>query len=219
MKTKLITLLGLMAWHIIPLNAQIESKPNQELIQRLEEIHNSDQESRDELMTVLEQKGRDSDEFKAINKKVSQIDSVNTSEITQILDQNGWLGESTIGKQGNITLFLIIQHANLQTQKKYIPMLEDAVKSGNAKPIFLAMLQDRIAMLDGEKQIYGSQLNTNKETDQLYVHPILNPENVDKRRAEVGLGKLSDYLAMFGVKWDIEEHKRLVIEFEKSNDK
>ncbi len=43
----------------------------------------------------------------------------------------------------------------------------------------------------------------NKESQQNYV----DPENVDKRRAEVGLGPLSEYVGHWDMTWDIEKHK------------
>ncbi|WP_282040978.1 DUF6624 domain-containing protein [Winogradskyella flava] len=193
----------------IAITVSAQSKLDVELVKKLEEIQRSDQENREKLIDILEKEGKDSKKFKELNKKIKVIDSSNMVQVAKILDERGWLGEDVVGKQGNITLFLVVQHANLETQKKYLPMLKDAVKKGNAKPSFLAMLTDRVAMLDGKKQIYGSQLNTNEKTGELYVHPIEDPDNVDKRRAEVGLGKLSDYLAMYGLKWDISEHKKL----------
>jgi len=206
MKIKILVAIALAIFSF-SINAQ--SKLDNKLIKQLGVIQKSDQENREKLIDILEKDGKDSQVFKELNKKIKVIDSSNMVQVAKILDNRGWLGEDVIGKQGNVTLFLVVQHANLETQKKYLPMLKDAVKNGNAKPSFLAMLEDRVAMLDGKKQIYGSQVDTNKETGELYVHPIIDPDNVDKRRAEVGLGKLSDYLTMFGIKWDLERHKKL----------
>ncbi len=193
----------------IAITVSAQSKLDAELVKKLEEIQRSDQENREKLIDILEKEGKDSKKFKELNKKIKVIDSSNMVQVAKILDERGWLGEDVVGQQGNVTLFLVVQHANLETQKKYLPMLRDAVEKGNAKPSFLAMLEDRVAMLDGKKQIYGSQIQTNEKTGALYVHPIADPDNVDERRAKVGLGKLSDYLAMFGLKWDLEEHKKL----------
>lgn len=100
------------------------------------------------------------------------------------------------------------QHSNVETQLKYLPMLRDAVKKGNANAGDLALLEDRVALRQNKKQIYGSQIGWNKETEQYYVFPIVNPEKVDERRAGVGLRPLSKYLDHWDLNWDIEEHKK-----------
>jgi len=178
------------------------------IIEKIESIQDADRSSREKLIKLLETKGRESKEFIEQNKIVHQLDSVNTVYISNFLDKYGWLGSNIIGKKANITLFLVVQHSDFQTQQKYLPMLKDAVQMGNALPSNMAMLEDRVLMLDGKKQIYGSQLALDKTTGEYYVHPIEDPENVDNRRAKVGLQKISDYLSYWNIKWDIEKHKK-----------
>lgn len=206
-----ILLLGTMAV------AQEAPTLDSELVAVLKEILNEDQQSRELLMNIMEQKGKDSQEFKAQTKRVSFLDSLHSMVITDLLDDKGWLGPDVIGEEGNTTLFLVLQHTDLKTQKKYLPMLEEAVLGGNAEPSFAAMLTDRIAVLEGKKQWYGSQLNTNEATGDFFVYPIKDPETVDQRRAAVGLGTLEKYLAMFGLQWDLEAHKAQVADFDNKN--
>lgn len=92
--------------------------------------------------------------------------------------------------------------------------MREAVKKGNASPSSLALLEDRVALGQGERQIYGSQIYTDKETKEKYVAPLIDPENVDKRRAEVGLGKLADYTNHFGFNWDIKKHIERTAKYE-----
>ena len=46
------------------------------------------------------------------------------------------------------------------------------------------------------------------------MSPLIDPDNVDKRRAEVGLGKLQDYISDFGMTWNVEEYKKKLPELE-----
>lgn len=119
-----------------------------------------------------------------------------------------------IGNQGNLTLFLVIQHADLETQEEYLPMMREAVKNGNASSRNLALLEDRVALGKGEKQIYGSQVNRDQETGEYYVLPLIDPDNVDKRRADVGLGPIQDYISFWGMTWDVEDYKKKLPEIE-----
>ena len=89
--------------------------------------------------------------------------SENLEIVKEILDQHGWLGKDIVGHYGNRALFLSIQHSDLETQITYLPMMREAVKNGNAEPANLALLEDRVAVRQGRKQIYGTQLEYDKE--------------------------------------------------------
>jgi hypothetical protein len=132
-------------------------------------------------------------------------DSLNLPKVMDILDKHGWVGPAVVGQQGNITLFLVIQHADLKTQLKYLPMLREAVRKGDAQPSHLAMLEDRVALRQGKKQIYGSQVARDNTTGKYYVENLADPKNVDKRRAAVGLPPLAEYLKHWGIEWKVEE--------------
>ena len=152
--------------------------------------------------------------MKTLWKNIAEKDSVNLIKIKKILDERGWLGEDVIGKKGNWTLFGVIQHSDIETQLKYLPMMRDAVKKGNASARSLALLEDRVALRQGKRQIYGSQIHTDKDTKEKYVAPLIDPENVDIRRSEVGLGTLSDYVSRWNITWDVEKHKERTIKIE-----
>lgn len=92
--------------------------------------------------------------------------------------------------------------------------MREAVKNGNANGADLALLEDRVALRTGKKQIYGSQIWRDPETGKFHVMPLDDPDNVDERRAAVGLGKLQDYISIWGVKWDAEEYKKELPEIE-----
>ncbi len=142
-------------------------------------------------------------------------DSLNLQKIVKILDEKGWVGKDKVGKQANQTLFLVIQHSDLKTQQKYLPMMKAAVKEGNALSGNLALLEDRIALREGKRQIYGSQIGTNPLTKVQYVLPLEDPDNVDKRRAEVRLEPLGNYVKFWNIVWDAEKYKNELIEIEK----
>ncbi len=203
------------------LSNKLESEKNLDpkLVAILDTIEHSDQYYRMQVDETETKFGRQSDEYKAIWKKVSESDEINTKKVTQILDTRGWLGADIVGEAGNRTLFLVIQHADIDTQVKYLPMMKKAVKKGHANPSSLALLEDRVALRQGKKQIYGSQIGRDKETGEHYVLPLINPEQVDERRAEVNLGKLAGYVGRWNLIWDVDKHKERMakMEAEKNN--
>lgn len=178
-----------------------KTKSNQEIIEKLEEVLKRDQEYRKIYDALVAKYGRESDTVNKIIKQSKISDSLNLIEVKKILDTRGWLSKDDIGSNGNMTLFLVIQHADFETQKGYLPMLREAVKKGNAHGSFLALLEDRILVKEGKEQIYGSQVKIDSITQKHFVLPIKDPKNVDKRRKEIGLSDLSSYLLKYGINW------------------
>lgn len=185
----------------------------------LDSIYILDQNYRKQISEIEKEYGYDSEEMTEHWKLISITDSMNLIKVKKILDKKGWLSPKFIGNQGNHTLFLVIQHSDLETQVKYLPMMQEAVKNGNAMPQNLALLEDRISIGQGKRQIYGSQLGRDKKTEEYYVYPLIEPENVNKRRAEVGLGTIEDYIGRRNMVWDLEKHKNRTKQFESNKDK
>jgi hypothetical protein len=123
------------------------------------------------------------------------------ARLEEIISQVGWPGISMVGAEANGAAFLVLQHAHIKFQKKYLPLLQEAAKTGEVVAADLALLEDRVLMRDGKNQIYGSQLIINSETGQPELWPIDDEANVDKRRAAVGLEPLKDYMARFGLEY------------------
>jgi len=185
------------------------------LEKELAEIYTEDQEIRGEFMNVYRASKPDKKKIDSIGKIMERKDSINLIKVMKILDERGWLGKNVVGSQGNQTLFLVIQHADLKYQQKYLPMMREAVKNGNANPGNLAYLEDRVALREGKKQIYGSQSSMNKKTNKIRIAPMIDPDNVDKRRAEVGLGTMAEYATKLNIEWNLEEYKKELAETEK----
>ena len=185
------------------------------LIAMLDTIFQDDQNYRLKMDSIRKKYGWDSEEYKEIWKIIHQKDSVNIIKIRKILDERGWLGVDIIGNQGNKTLFLVIQHSGKEIREQYLPMMREAVKNGNANAIDLAYLEDRTALDKGEKQIYGSQIMHYFEPNEYVIRPLIDPDNVDKRRAEIGLGTMQDLLFYnYGLNWDVEEYKKNLPKYE-----
>ena len=181
---------------------------NRPLAAQLDSIYTSDQGGRLELEGVAKQYGWDSKEMTALWKQISRQDSVNLIAVKKILDQYGWLGSDVVGQKGITTLFLVIQHADQATQEKYLPLMREAVKAGKAAGSSLALLEDRVALGQHKKQLYGSQIGQYQDTKLYYVLPLEDPDNVDKRRASVGLPPLAEYVDHWKIRWDVEQYKR-----------
>jgi len=175
-----------------------EAHLNKPLVRQLDSIEQSDQGTRMMMDSVEKTYGQNSKEWNALMMKMHQNDSLNLIQVVSILDKYGWPGTDVIGNRGSTTLWLVIQHADLATQEKYLPMVKEAVKAGKTSAANLALLEDRIEMFNGRPQIYGSQITM--ENGKYVIYKIKDEANVNKRRAEVGLEPLEDYVK----NWDID---------------
>lgn len=181
---------------------------NDSLRRVLDTVAEGDALYRDQLEGKIEQYGAKSAEVRALFERMRVQDSVNQVKVSAILDRFGWVGPEVVGEEGNSTLFFVVQHAELPMQLEYLPMMRAAVKNGKAKPRHLALLEDRVALRQGKRQVYGSQVGWEMKTNWYYVLPLADPDHVDQRRAAVGLMPLADYLENWQMKWDVEQYKK-----------
>lgn len=183
--------------------------------QVLIQVDVDDQKYRNEMDQVQEKYGGNSKEMKDLFKNMGIADSLNLIIVEKIIDKYGWLGADEIGNQANTALFMVIQHNNLKTQEKYLPVIREAVRNGKAKASDLALLEDRVALQEGRSQIYGSQLSWDLKTNTYIILPIVDPDNLDKRRAAVGLIAYADYLKGLNIMWNLEQYKKELPEIER----
>jgi rubrerythrin len=130
----------------------------------------------------------------------------NNEKLFELLDKNGWPTASNVTEYAAAGAALIINHTNYEIRSKYFPMLEKAFKEGEAQPLRYAKMRDRLLVEEGKEQLFGTQWKF--ENSKRLPHPIKEPEHVDQRRAEIGLGPLSIYLKeRFDIEWNIEQKK------------
>ena len=178
------------------------------VIKQLITIDELDQRYRNQIDYIESKYGKNSEEIKTLFKSMNEADSINLIQVEAIIEKYGWLGYNQIGSQANTALFMVIQHSNLKTWQNYLPIIQIALKNGNAKASQLALLQDRLNLFEGRKQNFGSQIIWSIGKNKYLVLPLNDPDNVDKRRKEVGLSTLAEYLGNWNIKWNVEDYKK-----------
>jgi len=196
----IIFIILLISW--CKVHCQTNQIDKEKLVLQLDSIDFNDQKYRSQLKEVERKFGTNSQDVNNLWRKIKYNDSINIKKVVHILDNYGWLGEDEVGEKGALTLFLVVQHSNQKTQEKYLPMMAEAVKNGKAKASRLALLEDRVALGQGKKQIYGSQVRKNNTTLKYYVRPLEDPINVNVKRAEVGLSPIEEYVKKWDIKWN-----------------
>ena len=172
---------------------------------------------RDSLMKIY---GAESKEVDVYQKIYRNNHVINIKKILAILNNYGWPDTTVIGDRGNRTICNVLQHADQETREYYLPMMRQAVLDKKLEPRYLVRAEDRLATDKGELQIYGGQMKYYPETKSFNVWPVYDPVNIDKRRAEIGLGPISEHLMdRFDFAWNLEEQIRRTEEFEKERNK
>lgn len=165
----------------------------------LAEIREADQGVRQKVQAVMEQYGYKSPQMDSLNRQMQRIDAQNLPRVTALIDRYGWPGRSLVGDDGSTTAFLVIQHSDLATMQKYVPLMRAAAAKGELSHANLALVEDRILTYQHKPQRYGSQLQTNPQTSKLEFLPIEDEAHVDARRASMGLGPIAEYARDFGL--------------------
>ena len=132
---------------------------------------------------------------KDITMRMELIDRKNTSRMKSIIKEFGWPRTELVGWDGSEAAFFIVQHSDHLTQKELQPILEKEFRTGNLSGPNYALFTDRVLVEDGRPQIYGLRARPMNEwtAGEPVLYPIEDEANVDKRRAEIGLGPLSEY--------------------------
>jgi hypothetical protein len=169
----------------------------------LENVYKLDAEPRLLLDSLQKKYGFYGPEVMHVVAVMDKQDSANKIIIGDIIDKYGWLGTKEISEKANRALFLVIQHADLATQIKYLPMLKKATEEGKASSHDYAYLLDRTNLKQGKFQIYGSQLS--ERGGQLRFDPIADEPNVNVRRKEVGLKSMEENAKIHWLKLHVAE--------------
>lgn len=180
-------------------------QPNKKLIAELKDIYNADQYYRLAAKKAAEKYGWDSPITDSLMRLQSKADAGNTSRVTAVIDKYGYPGKSLVGKENASLAFMVIQHSDAETQRKYLPLLTKAAEKGELPKQSLALLIDRVKTELNEKQVYGTQLWQMGNSVKLY--PIADEANVNVRRKKVGLPPLETYLQQWNIKYKVPTQK------------
>ncbi len=139
----------------------------------------------DSLDTILKEVDRSHQEVRKTRGDIAGEDTKNLSVVVSSIAQCGW-------SEGNMrSIWMVLNNAPLGVLAYYYEDLFTFARKKNLSPSSVAMLQDRLLMEHGYKQVYGTQIISG----QLYK--LEDPANVNKRRAEVGMDKLENFLKIW----------------------
>jgi hypothetical protein len=125
--------------------------------------------------------------------RMAEVHNRNADRLSAIIEQHGWPGRGLVGEDAARAAWFVLQHAIGQPafQRRGLVLLREAAARGDASPIGVAMLEDRIAFFEGRPQRYGTQYDWD-ERGELAPWTIEDEAGVDERRRAVGLPPLAE---------------------------
>ncbi|KAA3636920.1 MAG: hypothetical protein DWQ02_07475 [Bacteroidetes bacterium] len=114
--------------------------------------------------------------------------------VVNILEQCGLPTKNEVGEEGINILFLLLRANSLDLTARFYPELKQSVKRGDLHGNILAETEDRFLIMHNKKQIYGTFVRPTGEGDTMEIYPVRDPENLDKRRAGIGMMPIREYV-------------------------
>lgn len=179
---------------------QLTNHRDSSIISNLIQIRKADQHYRLILDSLIRIGSKDEKLKGDISYKIEIVDSINIKSLSSIINKGGWPGINIAGEEGNLTAFLILQHSNVEIQKKYNHLVKSSMKQGFTPKYLYAYLEDRILVGEGKAQKYGTQLEFNSKTGKYEVMLLESAEKVNGLRRIVGLPPLQSYIDIINKK-------------------
>jgi hypothetical protein len=131
--------------------------------------------------------------FRGYHPKMAEVHSRNAERLRDIIDQHGWPGRTLVGDRGARAAWLIVEHAIAypQLMRSGLELIRDASRQGEVSQAEVAVLEDRIRVLEGRPQLYGTQYDWD-DHGEMSPLPIEDPGGVDARRLAIGLPRLGE---------------------------
>jgi len=159
-------------------------------------------EIRDELLKMervdqdarLKYTNRSAEEqVKCLAKISTTIDAPNATRLEKIFNEIGFPNTAKVGKDGFQAFMIILQHATTDELRiKSLKPIGAAFKNKELPAMDYVNFIDRLRLHQGKKQLYGSGFDF--KDGKLVMSPTKDLKNLEKRRTEIGLPPLAEYI-------------------------
>ena len=129
---------------------------------------------------------------------LNPIIEANTVWLKSQLPEHPLFSIAYSGAKGSTAAWLIVQHSDHDTawQREILAILRPLVDAQDFRPANYALMFVRVAVNAGELQTYGSQGRCEGEGNW-QPRAMIDPDNVDARRAPMGLPPMAEYRTYF----------------------
>lgn len=165
-------------------------KTNDSLIEALNVIDKEFAEHNKTLTDSINAYVKNQTKRTVFENQLRYYDSLSFDKITRIIDIYGYPSKEIAGESSSIP-FYILSFGPVAIKEKHMNEFILAADRGNISWKSLAYFIDKVKVAKGEKQVYGT-MGTYDKDSHFIVYPCIDPDNLNKRRAGVGLESLED---------------------------
>jgi len=133
--------------------------------------------------------------FEGYHPRMEDVHRANARALAALIDAHGWPIEALVGADGAEAAWLVAQHAigEPDFMRRCRALVDEASAAGRVPHWQFAYLDDRIRVLEGLPQCFGTQIDLGP--DGPAAHELEDPARVDAWREEAGLPTLASALA------------------------
>lgn len=117
---------------------------------------------------------------KAMWAPIEEIDRENQKALLTMVPPEGWFLQSRYGEKAAKAAFHIIQHSDEEQWRRFMPILEPLVATGEIDGQSFGLMFDRLAIAEGRPQRYGSQMHC--VNGHFEPQPLEDPARIDEFR-------------------------------------
>jgi hypothetical protein len=133
------------------------------------------------------------DFMRRMDERRVQIDRQNVADLQKLLELYHWFPVSEFGAGADSDAWMLVQHADVDLQRQAVTIAEPLAARHETNSNQYAWFFDRVAP---NLQRYGT-LGKCAGPGDWEPFPVEDPENLDARRAEIGLEPIADYKRRF----------------------
>lgn len=134
--------------------------------------------------------------------EVHRVDEDNTAWLKAFVDEHGWPTFTTYGRDAGHAAWLLCQHTgDLEFMADCLTLMSLLLDDDldEADPVYVAFLDDRVRMMRGEAQRYGTQWQSVDGGPATLWNLDGTRADVDARRAALGMGPIQEPASSVGV--------------------
>lgn len=142
------------------------------------------------------------------NNEMETLHIKNAEKLNEIIDEIGFPTIEKVGIEASESAWLIIQHSisNPEFMKKCHKLLENVAIENKVYEKNLASLTDRISVLEGKPQLYGTQFDWDKN-GELSPNKYDDLLKVNLRRLKIGLNTLEEQTQIIRLQAESENQR------------
>lgn len=179
------------------LGEELGSDFNREQAAQLLAMRRNEWVGRYHIMLLFRQTGGQSPALTMLSHGMGERHKQNEADLIAMLDDSGWPRVSVVGEAAAYAATNVLTHMGLQARQTYLPMLAAACEAGEADWGEYAPSLDRTELELGRPQVYGTQMEMDEALGRYVPREMVDPANVDERRAAIGMEPIADQLERF----------------------